>query len=99
MDREHTVNSFEEVGMCNPFKTKKSEKESRQIINTFDFYSEVYPKFIFGAIMEALANNDKVKPPKCVFVPSKKLLRSIIKALIKYWKDDEETILLRFGLI
>jgi len=66
----------------------------------FDFYTEVYPKYIFGAIIESIKKKETVKPPKCVFVPNKEVMRSMIKALVKYGsKDSDEVFLLRFGLI
>jgi len=100
MDREHKIKSFEEIGMTNPFDTRRSIERSKTEVKLFDFYTEVYPKYIFGAIIEAIKNKEPVKPPKCVFVPSKDVMRSMIKALVKYGKrDSREMFLLRFGLI
>ena len=44
MDRKNEINTFEEIGMANPLKAKKSIKEAIQQVKLFDFYSEVYPE-------------------------------------------------------
>jgi hypothetical protein len=51
------------------------------------------------AVFEAIENKTNIKPPKTVFMPGKNILRSMIRALIKYEKDDAEKLFLRFGLI
>ena len=51
------------------------------------------------AIFEAIEAKTNIQPPKTVFIPSKELLRKMIRALIKYERDDPEKLFLRFGLI
>ena len=68
-------------------------------VKTFDFYTEVYPQSVMQSLIEALVNKEKVQAPKCIFVPDKRLIKEMIKALLKYGpKDSEEIFLLRFGL-
>lgn len=43
MDRVHTVSSFDEVGMADPFSTKTSLVDAVKTVKTFDFYTYVYP--------------------------------------------------------
>ena len=59
-DKEHTINSFEEIGMCNPFKTKKSLEEAKLITRGYDLYYEVYPKFLTSAVKDAFGSGTKV---------------------------------------
>ena len=40
MDYESRVESFEEVGMVDPFRTKKSLEEAIKEYKKFDFYAE-----------------------------------------------------------
>ena len=47
--------------------------------------------------MAALQKRKKVQPPKMIFVPSKSLLRKMIRAMLKYGKDEK--FLLRFALL
>jgi len=43
---------------------------------------------------------ENLKPPKCLFVPSDKMMRIFMKAVAKWGKDDSEhAFLLRFGLV
>ena len=54
MDRTNKCHTFEEVGMTNPFKIKKSLGDALSEIRTFDFYTEVYPRAATQAIFEAI---------------------------------------------
>ena len=101
MDRMNTIDSFEEVGMCNPFRTKKSLEKAKNSINELEFDTEVYPKAIFEAITTAIVmKEEKINPPKCIFVPDTKMIRIMIKALLTYGKNDQEDVfLLRFGIL
>ena len=57
MDRENKVSNFYELGMTDPFKTKKSIKDAISEVKTFDFYTEVYPSTVMKCIIIALALN------------------------------------------
>ena len=39
MDLKNMVNSFEEVGMTDPFKTKESLENTISYVKTFDFFT------------------------------------------------------------
>jgi hypothetical protein len=99
MDRINTVSHFYELGMLDPFKTKQSIDAAISEVKTFDFYTEVYPQSVMKSIIEALKNKEKVQPPKCIFVPTKGIIKQMQKALLKFGPNDSEDIfLLRFGL-
>ena len=54
MDRHNKVHTFEELGLCDPFHTRKSLKDAHLEIRTFDFYTEVYPSSVMEVILEAI---------------------------------------------
>ena len=54
MDRKNKVESFEDIGMTDPFRTRKSLKESILNVQTFDFYTEVYPNQVMNDIIAAI---------------------------------------------
>ena len=54
LDCKNTIESFEELGMTDPFRTSKSLHEATACIKDFEFYKEVYPNMITGAILEAI---------------------------------------------
>jgi len=43
MDRTNLIDSFEEIGMTDPFKTESSLNEAILGVKTWDFFSSVYP--------------------------------------------------------
>ena len=69
LDRDNRIESFEEIGLADPYKTKESLRDAISICRTFDFYTEVYPDQVMTSIMAAVASGS-IKPPKCIFVPS-----------------------------
>jgi hypothetical protein len=43
---------------------------------------------------------ENIKAPKCVFKPSLNLMRTMIKAILKFGNSDsDQTFFLRFGLL
>jgi hypothetical protein len=54
MDRTNKVSEFYELGMTNPFKTRKSLNDAMSEVKTFDFLTEVYPHSVMKSIMEAV---------------------------------------------
>jgi hypothetical protein len=49
---------------------------------------------------EAFKQKGVILPPKCMFIPSRKIMRMVIKANLMYSKGDNMAqFLLRFGLI
>ena len=43
MDFENKVNSFSEIGMACPGRTKRTLKTAIDYVNKFEFYTNVYP--------------------------------------------------------
>jgi hypothetical protein len=43
MDRKNLVTTFHEIGLTDPFNTRKTFYDAHLEIRTFDFYTEVYP--------------------------------------------------------
>jgi len=84
MDLYNEVTSFEEIGLTDPFKPRKSMGDTISLVKTFDFYTEVYPNCVMTQALEALKEKKSIKPPKTVFLPSKQLFRKMIRALVKY---------------
>ena len=90
LETNYIIESFEEVGMTDPFKTRTSLAKVLSTVQNYDFTTQVYSE----AIMESN------KLPKTVFIPSRQLLRTIIRAAIKFGKKDSAQIFfMRFGLI
>jgi hypothetical protein len=47
----------------------------------------------------AIKKEKQVTPPKCVFIPERRIVRKMIKALIKFGKiEDPVKFFMRFGL-
>jgi len=53
MDRVHVIETFEEIGMTDPFRTKNSIKVAKRRVAKLNFEKEVYPNSIATTIMEA----------------------------------------------
>ena len=60
MDRIHTIESFEEIGMTDPFRTKLSIKVAKKKVKKYSFEKEVYPNSITASIIEAAVNNGAI---------------------------------------
>jgi len=97
LERKLEVNTFEEIGLTDPTKPRKSNAEVVAIVKTFDFFTSVYPTSIMDTCKQNIENYITNKPPKCIFLPEKQLARAIIRALAKY--EDLESLLLRFGIV
>ena len=77
--------------MTNPFKTCKSMKNTVAHIKAMDFYNcNCYPKKQFWRYVEESKGDYRVKPPRTVFIPDKKLLRKMIRASIKFGPTDKK---------
>ena len=89
MDRKNKVHNLVDLGLTDPFKTKKTIDDALLEVRTFDFWTEVYPDSVMDVILEAVRNKENVQPPKCIFVPDRVVIRHILKALVKF-KDDSD---------
>jgi len=83
MDITHTVDSFEEVGMANPWCTKRSFADALSHVKTFDFFTGVYGEMP-DEVTKAISNGEYIKPPKTRFVPSRTLIRKMMRAVVKH---------------
>jgi hypothetical protein len=88
LEVDNEVESFEEVAMTNPFKTRKSLEKALSTVENYSFTTQVYSHSIMEAILESIAKKSSIQPPKTIFVPSRGLLRTIIRAAIKFGKKD-----------
>ena len=52
MDRENRIESFEEIGLIDPFNTKSSIKQATSIVGGWDFYHDVYEEKLLGSLIE-----------------------------------------------
>lgn len=72
IEKHNMLTSFEELGFIDPFATNakaKAEKHMAQL----SINKNVYPDRLM----------DGPKPPKCIFVPDKQMMRKLIKLLLK----------------
>ena len=69
------------------------------LVKTFDFYTEIYPDQVVRQLLEAVRTQERVKPPRTIFLPEKNVCRMIIRALVEFGpKDPFKKLLMRFGL-
>ena len=52
-------------------------------------------------MLEAMKGKKFIAPPKCVFLPTQQVIRTMARALIRFGSTDEdqETFFNRFGLL
>ena len=100
MDRKNKIVNYEDIGMADPFSTAKSLEVAEVTINDFNFFTYVYSEKVMNPIIKKIEENGFAKPPKCIFVPCREIIRSMIRALVKYGdKEDDRIFFLRFGLV
>ena len=88
LSRRNKVCSFASIGCCDPSK-EKSHKQALKSMNELMLEDEVYEDMNIGK-----------RPPKCIFIPDKKMVRIMIKAVLNF-KDREshEAFIMKFGLM
>ena len=83
MDKENKVQTFEEIGLINPYAVKKSLKNCIKEVASWDFYNNVYKEELLGDLISRVREGEsKVPPPKCMFYPEQNLLRIMVKAVL-----------------
>ena len=101
------VNSFAEMGMTDPFAGKDNFYDVFQSIDELSMDNSFYAKNIMEPLEEFQKTGKKPADkglsdnmgPKCVFLPSRKLCITIVRALLHFAKTDlKSDILLKFGL-
>jgi hypothetical protein len=100
MDLSNEITDMEDIIMINPLDEKKSTQKCKDNAIEYDFFSQVYPDHIIARVVAAALSEGKITPPKCIFKPSKELIRTMIRINIKYSKTDTlPRFLLRMGLL
>ena len=61
LDQRNKVESFEEIGMADPFRTQKSLAEAYKISKKFTFEKEVYPSMVLSAVIDSFKDKTKIK--------------------------------------
>lgn len=84
MELNNTVENFEELGLVDPFNLKSSMEVAEMELKIFDFYIDVYPNAVVEACLKAVKEKSNFRPPKCIFIPNKEMMRTMIKALIMW---------------
>ena len=77
--------------LATPFETEKSLKKGQKIIEEFDIKKMLYPPKIMDPVFDNMMSEEgygRVQPPKCVFVPSVRLIRRVAKAILQYGATD-----------
>jgi hypothetical protein len=97
---KNTISSFTSLQLINPYSDRGLEDAQNALIPV-TFSVDVYPKKIIKELIETSeAKGTPIKPPKCIFLPNKQMIRQMIRAAMKWGKTDtEEAFLLRFGLL
>ena len=96
MDRTNTVATFASIGMIDPYEkpAKDALAKAKKTVDEYLWNNDVYPKDTMKAAHKLL------QPPKCIFIPSKKMMRSMVKAVVRKKPDESEfDFLLKFGLV
>ena len=84
--------------MANPFKTKKSLVKAREYVSTFEFFGSIYPYELVQPYVDAATDDYRIRLPKAVFVPTPALIRTTVRALVKFGdKEPLDKLFLRFG--
>ena len=93
IEKWSTVNSFEELGMIDPFN---SEKSAILAFNTMKGVQLEKPADSFWNVLKPQSKEN----PKTVFIPSPQLLRTMVRSLIIFGQNDTtDSYLMRLGLM
>jgi hypothetical protein len=85
--------------MSDPFDPVDSLKVAEVEIKNYNFYYDLYPEEVRYRIEQSIAAGNYFDPPKCIFIPTQELVRTIMKAILKFGHIEDERVLLgRFGL-
>jgi hypothetical protein len=82
MDLKNKVVKLEDILVVNPFDKKNSWKECQHNLQMYDFFTQVYPDSIMKQLLDAVRCDGSIKPPKCIFIPDRKIMQTMIKANI-----------------
>jgi hypothetical protein len=65
LDFVNKIDSFNCLGMADPFETSTTMTEAGAYIFRLDFFSQVYPE----SVIREMTRTDTIKPPRCIFLP------------------------------
>jgi len=102
MDTDSQVTSFEELCMTDPLPNDTSFALAKIKGHQFNIDKEIYPypKIIKSEITESLKSKGRAPPPSMIFMPSRILIRNMIRACVEYGQKENMTVFFRrFGLI
>ena len=61
-----------------------------ETVKGFEFYYDIYPNIVVDSITKSLTTGSKFQAPRCIFVPTLRILRTIIRALLKFGGSEDE---------
>ena len=95
------VQEYAEVCMFDPFNEEASIVHAQEFIENAEFNEDIYPAGVIEPLINKIAESTgSYRHPRCIFLPSEKVVRSMLKALITFGKKDTtDQFLLRFGLL
>ena len=98
MDFKNKITSFKQLGMFDPIIP--DIKGAIDYVNMYSFQKPVYPEAVIGELVQATVEKRNIKPPKCIFVPEKSMVRRMVQAVAKNGaKENYEAFFLKFGLL
>ena len=85
--------------MTDPFD-QDGVTEASQNIMEYDFDEDVYATAVVEEALETVESKKFINPPRLIFMPTQMMIRTMIRAVVKWGKTDtEEAFFLRFGLL
>ena len=102
MNLHDKIENFEDISCLNPTNKKSMDICTQKLISE-DFFQNVYPDELIAKHEAAIHETDRglhAPPPPTLFLPSKKIMRTMIQTNLRYSsKENEHLFLLRFGLL
>ena len=83
METVKRIGSFRSLGMFDPTDSEATLEDALSYIQQIDYRKEVYLNLKMEACAAAFGPNS-VKPPKSIFMPTRKFIRKMMRAMIKY---------------
>ena len=101
MELDKKIESFAQLCMSDPFSVKSGFDEPLDAAKLLKFKDDVYPRDGKSSkLLEALFKGDGYETVKCIFIPSREIVRSMVQCLVKYGNSESPTaFLLRFCLL
>ena len=100
LDRVTVIKTLSEIGLIDPFSSKRKGEEAQQTLSLFDISKDIYPEKIMEPIREKYGMGHKfVNPPKVIFLPHPNIIRTMVRAILKYGTEPEFAFMMRFGIV